>query len=325
MKHSLYLGVQLDPAAPLAPQCRDLVEQVTLAEALGFDSVFVAHHHLAGVPYLQSIPLLAFLAASTRRLRLGTAVFLLPLRHPVAVAEELATLDVLSGGRVVFGVGLGYRREEWDAFGVPTGERAKRFAESIDVIRRLWAGEAVTYAGAFGVLDAARLSVRPSQPGGPPLWIGAYTEPAIRRAAELGDAWIGSSSFTRAAFRRGRAVLADARRALGKPMPAEQPLLREACVASSREAALATLRRHLGAKLAAYEHWGKERLDLEEAIAECAIAGTPAEAARQARAWEADEGVNHLILRVQWPGMPHAEVLRTIRLLGEEVFAPSCA
>ena len=325
LKLSLFLSAQLDPAAPLVPQCRELEEQARLAEQLGFHGVFLPHHHLAGVPYLQSVPLLGFLAASTRRLRLGTSVFLLPLRNPVALAEEIATLDVLSGGRIVFGVGLGYRQTEWDAFSVPRAERVARFTESIDVMRRLWTGDAVTHAGAFGALAGARISVPPIQPGGPPLWFGAYGEPAVRRAARLADAWIGSSSVTKAEFRGLRATFLEARRAAGKAVPAEQPLLRETCVAPTREAALATVRRHLGAKLAAYGEWGKATMSVDAAIAECAIVGTPTDAARQMQAWHDELGVNHLLLRVQWPGMPQADVLRTIRLLGEEVLERLCA
>lgn len=324
MKLSLFLSAQLDLARPLAPQFGELREQVTLAERLGFEGVFVSHHHIAGVPYLQSIPLLGYLAACTRRLRLGTSVFLLPLRNPVALAEEIATLDVMSGGRVTLGVGQGYRPEEWDAFGVPHAERGRRFQESIEVMRRLWSGEAVTHSGHFGVLKDARLGVLPVQPGGPPVWIGAYTERAIRRAAAVGDALIGSSTFSQAQLRDCRTLLAAACRAAGRPVPAEFPVLREAAVAATREAALATLRTHLAVKLAAYERWAKKAMDLERAIAECSIAGTPEEAARQIRDYEENVGASHLILRVQWPGMPPAEVLRTIQLLGDEVLAPSC-
>jgi alkanesulfonate monooxygenase SsuD/methylene tetrahydromethanopterin reductase-like flavin-dependent oxidoreductase (luciferase family) len=323
MKLSLFLSSQLDPGQPLAPQFAELVAQVQLAEELGFTGAFLPHHHLAGVPFLQPMPLLGYLAGQTRRLQLGTSVLLLPLRNPVAIAEEVATLDVMSGGRITLGVGQGYRPEEWDAFGVPHAQRGERFQESIEVIRRLWAGDTVTHRGHFGALDGAALSILPLQNGGPPVWIGAYTERGIRRAGAVGDALIGSSTFDRNALAQAQARFVDACCAWGRPAPTEFPVLRETSVAPTREAAIAALRSHLAVKLAAYARWARKPMDLERSIADCAIAGTPAEAARQIRDYEA-LGVTHLILRVQWPGMPHAEVVRTIRLLGDAVLAPAC-
>jgi alkanesulfonate monooxygenase SsuD/methylene tetrahydromethanopterin reductase-like flavin-dependent oxidoreductase (luciferase family) len=318
MKFSLFLSAQLEPERPRAPQFAELVEQVQLAEELGFTGVFLPHHHIAGVPYLQPMPLLGYLAGKTRRLQLGTSVLLLPLRNPVAIAEEVATLDVMSGGRITLGVGQGYRPEEWDAFGVPHAQRGERFQESIEVIRRLWAGDTVTHRGHFGALDGAALSILPLQPGGPPVWIGAYTERGIQRAAVVGDALIGSSTFDRNALARAHGRFVDVRRSSGRPAPTEFPVLRETSIAPTREAAIAALRSHLAVKLAAYERWARRAMDLERSIANCSIAGTPAEAVRQIGEYE-ELGVTHLILRVQWPGMPHAEVVRTIRLLGEEV------
>jgi probable F420-dependent oxidoreductase len=321
MKLSLFLGGQLDRGPTFGRQLEELAQQVECAERLGFDTVFLPHHHIAGVPYLQPIPFLGFLAARTSRIRLGTAVLLLPLRHPVALAEELATLDIMSGGRITLGVGQGYREEELHAFAVPPAERGQRLEESIGVMRRLWSGESITVSSHFGTLKAAPAALPPVQPGGPPIWIGANGPRAIERAARVGDAWIGSSSLPRrdlpATLDRFRA----ARRAAGKPPVAEYPVLREASVASTRGAARATLEQHLGAKIAAYARWGRARPDVEETIAECAIVGTPADAAAQIRGYHEDLGINHLILRVQWPGLAQDTALETIRRLGDDVVA----
>jgi probable F420-dependent oxidoreductase len=321
MKFSLFLSAQLDPGAGFGLQIEQLAQQVECAERVGFDTVFLPHHHLAGVPYLQPIPLLGFLAARTSRIRLGTGVLLLPLRHPVALAEEIATLDIVSGGRITVGVGQGYRQEELDAFAVPPSARGQWLEESVGVMRRLWSGQPVTISSHFGTLKEASGSLSPVQSGGPPIWIGANGARAIERAARIGDAWIGSSSLPRrelpAALDRFRA----ARRATGRPDVVEYPVLREASVAPARDAARATLERYLGVKIAAYARWGRARPGVEETIAECAIVGTPSEATAQIRDYQDGLGVNHLILRVHWPGLGQDVALETIRRLGEDVIA----
>ena len=120
---------------------------------------------------------------------LGTGILLLPMFHPVHVAEEFATLDHLSGGRVILGVGAGYRDNEFAAFGVDPETRFRRLDESLRLIRALWTGEPVTHDGEFYPQTDATIGIRPLTPGGPPIWIGAGGKKAVRRAARLGDAW----------------------------------------------------------------------------------------------------------------------------------------
>src|SRR5918992_1614485 len=137
--------------AELAPT--EVCEQVTLraqaAQKNGFEGLFVAQHYLTGpeAAILQSIPLLAYLAGQVPGMYLGTAIFLLPLHHPVMVAEYVSTLDNLSGGKVLFGVGQGYRDNEFDSFGIDKRQRRGRLIEGLEVIRKLWTGQAVTFHG----------------------------------------------------------------------------------------------------------------------------------------------------------------------------------
>src|SRR5580692_3133722 len=179
------------PGAVAADRVAQLREQVRAAAQSGIDSVWVLQHYLGNMPTLQPLPLLSALAADAGEMRLGTNMFILPLRHPVAVAEEFATLDHLTGGRAVAGFGMGYRENEFAAFGIEMDQRVGRFEGSVELVRQLWAGRPTSYHGKYFTLDKQQISLPPVQPGGPPIWIGAGPhKTGARRAARLGDAWI---------------------------------------------------------------------------------------------------------------------------------------
>jgi probable F420-dependent oxidoreductase len=143
--------------------------------------------------FMAPIATLAYLAAGTNQIRLGTGILLLALRHPLHVAKEMATLDVLSKGRAILGVGLGWLTEEFDALGVPFRERAGRVRESIEVLRKIWAGGRLEHRGRYYSFSEVTSYPQPVRTGGPPIWFGGSAEPALRRAAELGDGWLGTS------------------------------------------------------------------------------------------------------------------------------------
>jgi probable F420-dependent oxidoreductase len=160
-------------------------------EALGFDSIWTSDHIQFHDGRLESLTLLSHLAAVTRRVRLGTCVYLLALRHPTIVAKSVATLDILAGGRLVFGVGVGGEfPKEFEACGVPHRERGRRVDEGIEVCRRLWTGSPASFDGRFVRFADVRLEPPPVQPGGPPIWVGGRSDHALRRAARLGDGWV---------------------------------------------------------------------------------------------------------------------------------------
>jgi len=171
-----------------------LLAQVLVAEKYGYDEAWIGDHHFMDGKRATLPPLtvMASFASVTKRIRLGTNVLLLPFWHPLLLSEEVAALDIISKGRISLGVGMGYLPEEYKAFGLSIGQRARIFEESIEITKRLLEGEVVTFHGKHFDLDNARLSLRPVQSPRPPLFIGdmAKVETTIRRAAEMGDFWV---------------------------------------------------------------------------------------------------------------------------------------
>src|SRR6266511_696245 len=181
MRFGLGLSVQHPPHDSQGQRLQEHVEQVRLAAAVGFDSVWASQHYLsAPFTYFQPLPVLARVAAEARDMSLGTGCLLLPLHHPVDVAEQIATLDVITGGRFVFGVGLGYRDVETRAMGHDPKERVGRLGEGLEVIERLWNGEPVTYEGTHCRLRDVRISMRPLQRPRPPVWLAANSDGGVR-------------------------------------------------------------------------------------------------------------------------------------------------
>jgi probable F420-dependent oxidoreductase len=162
-----------------------------MAERRGLDSVWVSEHVLFHVPLNEALSVVAAYAAVTERVRLGTAVFLLALRHPTVVAKTATTVDLISRGRLTLGVGVGGEyAKEFEACGIDVHERGRRVDESIVVMRRLWRESKVTHKGRFFAFTDVTMEPRPAQPGGPPVWIGGRSEAAQRRAGLLGDGYL---------------------------------------------------------------------------------------------------------------------------------------
>src|SRR5437764_10287626 len=160
----------------------DALDLAVYAEELGFDSVWTSEHHFLDDGYAPSLlPLCAAIAARTSRVEIGTGVLLIPLHDPIRVAEDAATVDLISGGRLILGLGLGWRAEEFRMFGVPISERVRRTAETIEILRRAWAGRRFSYEGRVFSFDQVQVTPSPAQEAGPPIWLGGNVEPAIRR------------------------------------------------------------------------------------------------------------------------------------------------
>jgi alkanesulfonate monooxygenase SsuD/methylene tetrahydromethanopterin reductase-like flavin-dependent oxidoreductase (luciferase family) len=308
-----------DPAARLAEH----VEQVRFLGDAGFHSVFAGQHFLpAPFQMLQPVPLLARLAAETGDMRVGAGILLLPLLNPVEVAEQAATLDVVTGGRFVLGVGLGYRAEENAALGVPE-RRVRVFGEKLDVVRRLLEGEEVTAEGHGYRLDRARLAPRPVQSPRPPIWMAANSDAAVGRAARLADTWFVNPHASLAEVRRQLSLF----RAERGSEPEELPMLREACLAPTDEEAIAVARPYLARKYEAYVDWGQSdvlpptdtlRQEWEALHAGRVLLGSPETVLAQVEALRT-LGVTELVLRVQWPGLAQRDAMRTLELLAGEV------
>ena len=236
MKVGLFLNTQFQPGQDVAAHVPDLVAQTRAARDAGFKSLWFPHHYLTGpLQMLQIVPMMAYLAQHAEGMQIGPNILILPLLNPVHVAEESATLDVLTGGNYVLGVGLGYREGEFTAFNMSLKERAPRLEESIALIRRLWTGEKVTHKGRFYEVNDHAIGLKPVRDGGPPIWIAGTAEAAIKRAARLGDAWMIVPSTT---LDELTAQMRVYRAALGSRVPDCFPMVRECYVGANHKTAL---------------------------------------------------------------------------------------
>jgi len=197
LDNRLRIGVQTihrraEPAdGPWRPTIDEMSTLVGLIDRAGYDSLWVGDHISFPLPILDPLLQLAQAAVVSRRLQLGTGVYLLPMRHPTAVAKQVATIDHLTEGRFIFGVGVGGEfPKEYEACGVPIAERGARLTESIEVMRALWRGEPVSYAGRFFRFDGVAMQPPPRQPGGPPIWCGGRSDAALARVGRMTDGWI---------------------------------------------------------------------------------------------------------------------------------------
>jgi probable F420-dependent oxidoreductase len=273
------------------------------AEALGFDSLWAGDHIAFPAPILDPLQVLACFASHTQRVRLGTCVYLLPLRHPTSVAKMVASLDFISGGRVIFGVGVGGEFPvEFQASGVPVNERGARTNEAITVVRRLWQGDVASHTGRFFRIDPVRLQPPPTQAGGPPIWIGGRSDAAVRRAARHGDGYVGyllSPESFRERMARIR-TLADEGGRAGQAITAA--LMTFAVVDPDRGSALQRAGAILGAM------YGRS---METVAARYCIAGT-ADDCRAAVQRYADAGVEHLVVTPLAYGDGTVDQVRTL-------------
>ncbi|MGZ0178376.1 MAG: LLM class flavin-dependent oxidoreductase [Acidimicrobiales bacterium] len=180
---------------PFPELYRDHIDLAVRAEELGYDTIWLTEHHFADDGYSPSlIPLAAAIAARTERVRIGFNLLLLPLHNPVALAEDIAALDILSNGRIDLGVGQGYAVHEFAGYGIDLAERLGRFREGLDVLSGLFTNDVFSYEGTHYQIENARLSPRPVQQPSPPLWIGATSEPGVRRAGKRGAHLLGLSN-----------------------------------------------------------------------------------------------------------------------------------
>jgi alkanesulfonate monooxygenase SsuD/methylene tetrahydromethanopterin reductase-like flavin-dependent oxidoreductase (luciferase family) len=320
---------QAEAGEDIARRFQETLGFVRLADRLGYDSVTkTAHYSSYPFQMLQLVPMLARFAAEAPRMRLNAGVLLLPLISPLHVAEEFATLDVITGGKIILGVGLGYRDVEFKAFGVPRRERAKRFEANLIAVRRLWTEEKVNMkAGHFELEDASCLP-KPLQKPHPPIWVGANADPAIERAARLGDCWYIGPAIEISTIERQMNLYRRALDAAGKPFPAELPMRREVFVAKTREEAIRLCAPYLGAKYKAYHDWRQDMpegnrglgLDFESLIGDRFLIGSPDEVAEQMVAIHRRLGVNHIVMSTEWAGMPESLANDTIEMIAREVF-----
>src|SRR5260370_5758450 len=168
----------------------EMLDQIAWAESHGFDDVWLSAHHFIEDGYLRSIlPVAAAIAARTKRIRIASCMLLMPFHNPVRLAEDIAVVDVISGGRFELGVGVGFKLEEFESFGVPFKERGSRTNQSLEIIRRALAGETVTFRSEFFDFKNIKVTPEPIQKPHPPIWLGGFTPAALRSSVRYADAF----------------------------------------------------------------------------------------------------------------------------------------
>jgi alkanesulfonate monooxygenase SsuD/methylene tetrahydromethanopterin reductase-like flavin-dependent oxidoreductase (luciferase family) len=323
MKVGLFINTQFPEGFDVAARVTEIVAQVRSARDAGFASLWFPHHWLTHpMQMLQLTPVMGYVAAHAEGMTIGPNILILPPLNPVHVAEEAATFDVLTGGNFILGVGLGYRPPEFEAFGVPLAERAPRFTEAIGLMRRLWREDRVTHEGRFYRLSDAGISLKPVRPGGPPLYIAAQADVSVRRAARIGDAWliVNSSGLGKIAplMRAYRTALREYGRT-----PDEFPITLECYVGARHATAHAECKGPLEYKYNAYAAWGLEdrtSASFEDFARDRFIIGDKASVKEEIARYRELLGVDHFIMRCQWPGLEQERVLGSIARLGE-IFA----
>jgi alkanesulfonate monooxygenase SsuD/methylene tetrahydromethanopterin reductase-like flavin-dependent oxidoreductase (luciferase family) len=308
------------------------LELATLAERSGLDSVWVSEHHFVDDGYLPSLlPMCAAIAARTERVEIGTALLLAPLHEPLRLAEDAAVVDLVGRGRLILGLGLGWRAEEFEALGVPLRERVGRLEGTIATLRQAWSGQLVVGAGDVTYPDVP-VTPRPARPGGPPIWIGALTERAVRRAGRIADGFMATEvtpeSFAEqvrwARDEREHAGLDPATLALSLHLPTF-------AFEGDEERAWSLVRpfHHYvgwkyddmdGARSRSGAPPGPPPIEDDASLRASIVLGTPERVAERIHAFaEAAGGDVHYIARSYWPGMDPSLQDEAVRVLGERV------
>jgi probable F420-dependent oxidoreductase len=308
---------------------RDALEEVIRAEALGFDSVWMEEHHGVEDHYWPSpLPVLAGFATRTSGLRLGTDILVFPFYHPVRLAEDIALLDVMSGGRFIFGTAIGYKPDEFALYGTPLEKRGARFEEGLQLMKALWSDDAVTFRGHYYQLHEARIEPKPVSKPHPPVWIGGWGKLTLKRAAILADAWIPGPTADLARLLDGKQQLLAHRAAAGLTAAVtEWPLTRDVIIADDDATARELAERHI---MVSYrdEYAGgwkhpfidsRAATDLESLKRDRFIIGGPEQCIAQMRRFVEAYGMSHVICRLFFPGMPHQHIMRELELLAREV------
>jgi probable F420-dependent oxidoreductase len=302
-----------------------------LAEAVGFDSFWVSEHHGSADAYLPSLTImLAAVAAVTSRIQLATAVVLAPFQHPLRFAEDCVVLDQLSRGRLLVGIGAGWRKEEFRAFGIPTTERVGRTAELAQVCRLAWTHERFSFDGRYFHFTNAAVTPRPV--GTLRLLMGGSADSAIARAAQLGDGFIGTPQNRLSEFERQVSVFDAAAREAGRD-PAQLAIGFHVNAWISPDGHIPPpVEQAMWHQLGTYAAWHAEDAGLadppaplpsldRELIHQRAMFGTAEDVVSQARPWVDTFGDRelHTVFRLHYPGMRRESAEMAIRQFAERV------
>lgn len=301
---------------------RETLEVITRADDLGFDSCWLSEHHFLSDGHISApLSVASAVAAQTSRITLGTGLLLAPFHNPLALAEEAATVDQLSEGRLILGLGMGYRDAEFKGFGVSKSERVPLLKDSVAFMKQAWNSKPASIDGNFYSYQNLDVHPKPHRDPRPPIWIGATSKAAIERAARIGDNWIIAQFHSLEDIAKR---ISTYKRASGSP-PSAFPLMRHCFV--SEDGAWETAKE--GIKYMEKQHfewvdreWSEQRL---QSIKQKGIFGTPEEVTVQLQQYqdEIDEDI-HFILWFNYPGVETANVVDSMTLFADEVIPELC-
>ncbi|MEQ9122676.1 MAG: LLM class flavin-dependent oxidoreductase [Alphaproteobacteria bacterium] len=290
-----------EPAeGPWLPKIDELAAMVEQVDRLGYDSFWVGDHISMPIPFLDPFQQIAQAAVMSRRLRFGVGVYLLPLRNFAPVAKQVSTLDLLTEGRLIFGVGVGGEfPKEYEVSGIPREERGARLSDGIRVLKKLWTGEPVSHESPFLTFRDVDMRPAPAQPGGPPVWCGGRSPAALRRAARIGDGW-HAYAITADMYRAGLQTIRETAEAAGRgDRPFGTGHLLFARVSDNYEQALDEAAGHLSVRYG---------MDMRPATKRYGAIGAPDDVAGRIRAFF-EAGVRHVTLDLAGPYEKRGEQL----------------
>jgi probable F420-dependent oxidoreductase len=307
---------------------REALEEVVHGEALGFDSVWMEEHQSVVDHYWPSpLPVLAGFATRTSKVMLGTDILVAPFYHPARLAEDVALLDVMSGGRAVLGVAIGYKPDEFALYGADLEKRGARFEEQLAVVKGLWTQERLSFKGTYYQLEGS-LEPKPITKPHPPIWIGGWGELTLRRAATLADNWIPGPTADLARLLDGKKRFLANRQAAGLEDPiTEWPLTRDVIIAETDREARELAERHIMVSYRKEYAGGWKHPFIDASIAtdldtvkkDRFLIGGPDQVIKELRPFVERYGMTHLICRLFFPGMPHQHIMRELALIAREV------
>ncbi len=326
MKFSLHYTLQ--SKGSWQSEYRNYLKEVKIAEKLGFSAVYVGEHHFSEDGWSPA-PFLALSAAAsvTRSVKLGTDIIVLALHNPFEIAEQTAVLDILSSGRAILGVGLGYRPEEFAAFEIDINKKAKIYDEKLQKVKSLLEGQAVK-AGSFNL----KVYPRPIQKPRPPIWIAAKSEEAVRKAAHRGEAWIMDPVTDIEVLKKRMKVYKEELLKIGKSIK-DFPLRREVFISENEEEIEKAKELMLESYKEDYYAWGHlqdsegreidpKKVSYEEIkdqVLSRMIIGKPDYAIQEIEKYKKELGATELMIKLSFPGIDHKMRVSAIKTIASKI------
>jgi probable F420-dependent oxidoreductase len=330
-----YYSLQSHPHRPRPHEelYEEMLKEISVADEMGFNSAWLTEHHFLSDGYCPSLLVTAAaIAARTKNIRIGTGVLLMPLHDPIRIAEDAAVVDLISKGRLILGIGLGYRKEEFEGYGRSLKERKGRMEESIEILQKSWSDETFSFDGKYYKVKDANVTPKPVQKS-IPIWIGAFTEPAIRRAARIGAPLyvpaIGTIPLIKNLFDLHSSLLEEYGR---DPEDYEKPLVREFYISDKKkEKVWEDIKEYITYTAKGYAQWGSmvdysgnlisDPTDpiIYDIVKDQSIIGTPEECVETIKEYKENLPIDNLICRFKFPGIGHQEAMRSMKLFVDKV------